>query len=80
MVGADRGEAGDHLAFLFYLQLSHEAICPNNYMCDIYIYIYILGNGYISVIKRRTHDRKVAGSSPDRSGGRIFFFRVNFLC
>ena len=26
------------------------------------------------------HDRKVAGSSPCRSGRRIFFSRVNFLC
>ena len=26
------------------------------------------------------HDEKVAGSSPGRSGGRIFFSRVNFLC
>ena len=25
-------------------------------------------------------DRKVSGSSPGRSGGRIFFSRVNFLC
>ena len=28
----------------------------------------------------RTRDRKVAGSSPDRSGGRIFFSGINFLC
>ena len=27
-----------------------------------------------------THDWKVAGSNPFRSGGRIFFSRVNFLC
>ena len=28
----------------------------------------------------RTRDRKVSGSSPGRSGGRIFFSMVNFLC
>ena len=32
------------------------------------------------VIQHRTRDRKVAGSSPGRSGGRIFFSKVNFLC
>ena len=31
-------------------------------------------------LERRTRDRKVAGSSPGRSGGRIFFSRVNFYC
>ena len=31
-------------------------------------------------LKRGTRDRKVAGSSPGRSGGRIFFSKVNFLC
>ena len=31
-------------------------------------------------LERRTRDRKVAGSNPCRSGGRIFFSRVNFLC
>ena len=28
----------------------------------------------------RTRDRKVASSSSGGSGGRIFFFRVNFAC
>ena len=32
------------------------------------------------VLKRRTRDRKVASSNPGRSGGRIFFSRVNFVC
>ena len=31
-------------------------------------------------LERRTHDWKVAGSNPCRSGGRIFFSKVNFLC
>jgi len=38
------------------------------------------GIGDISVVAHRTRDRKVEGSSPHRSGGRIFFSRVNFLC
>ena len=29
-------------------------------------------------LERRTRDRKVASSNPGRSGGRIFFSRVNF--
>ena len=28
----------------------------------------------------QTRDRKVASSNPDRSGGKIFFSRVNFVC
>ena len=36
--------------------------------------------GIAQWLERRTHDRKVPGSSPGRSGGRIFFSRVNFLC
>ena len=31
-------------------------------------------------LEHQTHDWKVAGSNPCRSGGRIFFSRVNFLC
>ena len=31
-------------------------------------------------LERRTRDRKVAGSNPCWSGGRIFFSMVNFLC
>ena len=31
-------------------------------------------------LERRTRDWKVAGSNPCRSGGRIFFSRVDFLC
>ena len=31
-------------------------------------------------LKHRTRDRKVPGSSPGRSGWKIFFLRVNFLC
>ena len=31
-------------------------------------------------LERQTRDRKVATSNPDRSGGRVFFSRVNFVC
>ena len=30
-------------------------------------------------LERQTRDRKVASSNPGRSGGRIFFSRVNFV-
>ena len=36
--------------------------------------------GIAQWLKHRTGDWKVAGSSPRRSGRRIFFSRVNFLC
>ena len=36
--------------------------------------------GIVQWLERQTHDRKVEGSKPCRSGGRIFFSRVNFLC
>ena len=32
------------------------------------------------VVKRRTRDRKVASSNPGRSGGNVFFYRVDFVC
>ena len=38
----------------------------------------IKGAGCSSVVGRRTRDRKVAGSIPGRSGGRIFFSRVHY--
>ena len=31
-------------------------------------------------LERRTRDRKVSGSSPGRSGGKILFSKFNFLC
>ena len=39
-----------------------------------------VGDGDSSVVRAPDRDRKVAGSNPCRSGGRIFFSRVNFLC
>ncbi len=38
------------------------------------------GAGISQWLERRTRGRKVAGSNPCRSSGRIFFSRVNFLC
>ena len=38
------------------------------------------GAGIAQWLERRTRDQKVAGSNHSRSGGRIFFSRVNFLC
>ena len=37
-------------------------------------------DGGSSVVERRTRDRNVSGSKPGRSGGRIYFSGVNFLC
>ena len=36
--------------------------------------------GIAQWLERRTRDRKVAGSNPCKSGGRIFFSGVNFPC
>ena len=38
------------------------------------------GVGIACWLERRTHDGKVASSNPDRSGRRIFFPTVSFLC
>ena len=38
------------------------------------------GAGIACWLERWTRDRKVASSNPGRSGGRIFFSRVNFMC
>ena len=40
----------------------------------------IPGAGIVQWLERRTRNWKVAGSNPCRSGGRIFFSRVNLLC
>ena len=41
---------------------------------------WLLGSGEGSFGERQTRDRKVSGSSPGRSDGRILFSRVSFLC
>ena len=37
-------------------------------------------DGGSSVVERRIRDRNVSGSKPGRSGGRIYFSGVSFLC
>ena len=41
--------------------------------------VFVSGDGIAQWLELRTRVRKVPGSSPGRSGGRIFSFRVNFL-
>ena len=38
------------------------------------------GAGIACWLERQTHDRKFASSNPGKSGERIFFARVNFVC
>ena len=42
--------------------------------------VIVIWGGIAQWLGRRTRDRKVAGSNPCWSGGRIFFSRVSFLC
>ena len=42
--------------------------------------MYVRGAGIAQWLERQSRDWKVAGSNPSRSGGRIFFSGVNFLC
>ena len=43
-------------------------------------YLRLLGVRMAHLVQHWTRDRKVTGSTPSRSGGRIFSSRVNFLC
>ena len=43
-------------------------------------HLLTMGTGIAQWLEHRTRDRKFAGSNPCRSGGRIFFSRVDFLC
>ena len=45
-----------------------------------YTGMHIKGTGIAQWLECRTRDWKVTGSNPCRSGGRIFFCRVDFLC
>ena len=55
--------------------------CIDNLLqCNAVDTAIALGSGIAQWLERRTRDRKVAGSNPCWSGGRIFFSRVNFLC
>ena len=40
----------------------------------------VIVSGIAQWLERRTRARNVMGLSPRRSGGRIFFSGVNFLC
>ena len=44
------------------------------------VWVPTMGAGIAQWLERQTRDWKVAGSNPCRSGGRIFFSMVNFLC
>ena len=46
----------------------------------LYAVIGQRGAGITCLLERQTHDRKVVRLIPSRSGGRIFFFWVNFVC
>ena len=64
----------------FHLTWFVGRICTKNTTCLALIIMMHLGAGIAQWLERRTRDRKVAGSNPCRSDGRIFFSRVNFLC
>ena len=46
----------------------------------VYTHLHRIESGDSTVVERRTRGRKVAGSRPGRSGGRIFISRINILC
>ena len=66
-----------HKANLFHI-LSHT--CMHVYKCMHIMHTMYLGAGIAQWLERRTCDWKVAGSNPCRSGGRISFSRVDYLC
>ena len=57
--------------------LCHRPPALSSHLCSVTI--HVLWAGIACWLERRTRDRKVASSNPGRSGGRIFFFRVNFV-
>ena len=44
------------------------------------LFVFPMGSWGSSVVKCQSRDWKVMGSSPHKSGGRIFFSWANFLC
>ena len=48
--------------------------------CDFDISLLLGGAGVAQWLERRIRDWKVAGSNPCRSGGRLFFSVIDFLC
>ena len=71
---------------------THETSCGHYYHLFIYLLrarsnrdflckcLNILGAGIACWLQRRTRGWQVASSNPGRSGGRIFFSRVNCVC
>ena len=55
-------------------------LCQSVTVCALCQYITVCPAGIAQWLECWTRDWKVAGSNPCRSGGRIFFSRVNFLC
>ena len=60
-----------------FVTTKHNNVCKN--FCRGKI-MFVAGAGIAQWSERRTRDRKVPGSSPGRSGGRIYFSRVHLLC
>ena len=67
----------------------HVAARQNNFqdghLCFQFLWWYhatipVIRAGIAQWLEHQTHDRKVTGSNPCRSGRRILFSRVNFLC
>ena len=56
-----------------------KSVCRKQISCG-YFFPDFWGVGIAQWLECRTRDRKVVGSNPCWSGGRIFFSRVNFLC
>ena len=60
----------------------------SSYNVYVQLYIYLYSSFFFTrafwflpvLVECRTRDRKIASSNPGRSGGRIFFSRVNFVC
>ena len=59
----------------FFIIVSFESLCYLEYK-----YCMVWGAGIAYWLERRTRDQKVASSNSCTSGGKIFFFRVNFVC
>ena len=47
---------------------------------SVWYTLYTTSAGIACWLEHQTHDRKVVSLNPSRSGGRIFFSRVNFVC
>ncbi len=62
-----------HNARKYFLKAKDKNLCTFGDIC-------YPGSGDSSVVRASDFNRKVAGSNPCWSGGRIFFSRVNFLC